>query len=189
MYKVGAVVLAAGLFGACSSDNPTTDGATAEQPTNGDTLAPADPAATTGDAGTTAPAPEGEAPAAEDLCTAIPDLATIEAAIGEAVKDPLGVGDAGYQQSCTLLRAADDFPGVTLTLIPGGTIAGQTEFAKTNFNIDIVPLDGADGFYAGEGNSVYWEGNGNLYQASASLSGDGDARTASLSLLEAWVSA
>ena len=52
-----------------------------------------------------------------------------------------------------------------------------------------MPLDGADGFYAGEGNSVYREGNGNLYQASASLSGDGDARTASLNLLKAWVGA
>ena len=86
------------------------------------------------------------------------------------------------------LARSDDFPGITLTLTPGGTIAGQTEFAKTNFNIDIVPLDGADGFYAGEGNSVYWEGNGNLYQASASLSGDGDARVASLDLLRlGWV--
>jgi len=74
-----------------------------------------------------------------------------------------------------------------LTLIPGGTIAGQIAFAKSNFNIDIIPLDGADGFYAGEGNSVYWEGNGNLYQTSATLSGDGDARTASLNLLKAWL--
>jgi hypothetical protein len=190
MYKVGVVVLAAGLFGACSSDDsttdePTTGGASSDQSASDETLAPVDPAVTTADADTTAP--EGEAPAADDLCTAIPDLATIEAAIGEAVKDPLGVGDAGFQQSCTLLRAVDDFPGVTLTLTPGGTIAGQTEFAKTNFNIDIVPLDGADGFYAGEGSSVYWEGNGNLYQASASLSGDADARTASLNLLQAWL--
>ena len=86
-----------------------------------------------------------------------------------------------------MLRAADDFPGVDLTLVPGGTIAASIEFAKTNFNIDVIPLEGADGFYAGPGNSVYWEGNGNLYQASATLSGDGDARAASLALLQAWL--
>jgi len=183
MYKVGAVLLAAGLCAACSSDNPANGGAVAQQP-SGDIQAPVDPAVTTVDAGTDA---AGEAPTADDLCTTIPDLATIEAAIGEAVKEPLGVGDAGYQQTCTLLRAVDDFPGITLTLIPGGTIAGQIAFAKSNFNIDIIPLDGADGFYAGEGNSVYWEGNGNLYQTSATLSGDGDARTASLNLLKAWL--
>ena len=101
------------------------------------------------------------------------------------MKDPLGVGDPGFQQTCTLLRATDDFPGITFTLTPGGTIAGQTEFAKTNFDIDIVPLEGADGFYAGEGNSVYYEGNGNLYQASATI--DGDSRTASLNMLKAWL--
>ncbi len=188
MCRVGAVVLAAGLFGACSSDNPANGGAVAQQP-SGDTQAPADPAVTTADAANppAGDTPAGDTPAADDLCTTIPDLATIQAAIGEAVKDPLGVGDAGYQQSCTLLRAADDFGGIVLTLVPGGTIAGQTEFAKTNFNIDIVPLDGADGFYAGEGNSVYWEGNGNLYQANATISGDGDARMASLNLLKAWL--
>ncbi len=188
MYKVGAIALAAGLFGACSSDNPTNGGGAAQQP-SGDTQAPADPAVTTGDPATpqAGDTPAGDTPAADDLCTTIPDLATIEAAIGEAVKDPLGIGDAGFQQSCTLLRAADDFGGIVLTLFPGVTIAGQTSFAKTNFNIDIVPLDGADGFYAGEGNSVYWEGNGNLYQANATISGTGDARIASLNLLKAWL--
>jgi len=189
MYRVGAVVLAAGLFGACSSDNPTNGGGATQQP-SGDTMTPVDPAVTTGDAGTDdagTTAPAGDTPAADDLCSVIPDLATIEAAIGEAVKDPLGIGDAGFQQTCTLVRSVDDFPGITLTLVPGGTIAGQIEFAKTNFNIDIVPLDGADGFYAGEGDSVYWEGNGNRYQASATLSGDGDARAASLKLLQAWL--
>ena len=55
---------------------------------------------------------------------------------------------------------------------------------KTNFNIDIVPLAGADGFYAGEGDSVYWEGNGNLYQTSATI--DGDSRTAALNLMKVW---
>ena len=184
-YKVGAVVLAAGLFGACGSDNPTTGAGTAVQPASDETLAPVDAAAvTTGDAGTTAPAPDATA---DDLCTVIPDLATIEEAIGEAVKDPFGIGDAGYQQTCNLLRAVDDFPGITLTLVPGGTIAGLIEYVKTNFNIDIIPIADADGFYAGEGNSVYWEGNGSLYQASATLSGDGDARVASLNLLQAWL--
>jgi len=181
MYKVGAVLLAAGLFGACSSSNPASGGGAATSPAN--------PGATTADAGTTGDdgsgTPAGETPAADDLCTAIPDLATIEAAIGIPVKDPLGVGDAGFQQSCTLLRGTDDFPGITFTLVPGGTIAGQIEFAKTNFSIDIVPLDGADGFYAGEGNSVYWEGNGALYQSSATI--DGDSRTASLNMLKAWL--
>lgn len=182
MYKVGAVVVAAGLFGACSSDNSTNGGATTEQTGSGETLDLADPAVTTGDAGTTADAPEA---GADDLCTTIPDLATIEAAIGVPVKDPLGVGDAGFQQTCTLLDGTDDFPGITFTLIPGRTIAAQTEFVKTNFNIDIVPLEGADGFYAGEGNTVYWEGNGSLYNAGATI--DGDSRTASLNMLKAWL--
>ena len=178
--KVGMVLLAAGLLGACSSSNPATGG--------GATLAPDAPAVSTGDAGTTAPegeAPEGEAPAADDLCSAIPDLATIEAAIGVPVKDPLGSGEPGSLQSCILLRATDDFAGITFTLIPGGTIANQIEYAKTTFDIDIVPLDGAEGFYAGEGNSVYWEGNGALYQAGATI--DGDSRTASLNMLKAWL--
>ena len=181
-YRVGAAVMMAGLFVSCSSESATSGRGDTEQPSGDDTLAPLDPAVTTGDAGTTAPASEA---AADDLCTAIPDLATIEAAIGVPVKDPLGVGDPGFQQTCTLLRATDDFPGITFTLTPGGTIAGQTEFAKTNFDIDIVPLEGADGFYAGEGNSVYYEGNGNLYQASATI--DGDSRTASLNMLKAWL--
>ena len=182
MYKVGAVVLAAGLLGACSSDNPTNGGGATKQP-SGDTLSPLDPAVTTGDAGT--PAPEGGTAAADDLCTVIPDLATIGAALGVAVKDPLGVGDPGAQQSCNLLLATNGSTGLVFTLFPGGTIAGQTEFAKTTFGFDIVPLDGADGFYAGEAYSVYWEGNGNLYQAAATI--DGDSRAASLRVLKAWI--
>ena len=181
-YKVGAIVLAAGLFGACSSDSTTSDSAAREQP-SGETLATAGPAVTTGDAGTTAPAPAPEA-AADDLCSTIPDLAAIEAAIGVPVKDPLGIGDVGSQQTCTLLRATDDFPGVAFTLTPGGTITGQIDFVKTNFSIDIVPLEGAEGFYAGEGESVYWEGNGNLYQTSATI--DGDSQMAALNLMKVW---
>ncbi|MBK9971094.1 MAG: hypothetical protein IPP16_10295 [Acidimicrobiaceae bacterium] len=46
-------------------------------------------------------------------------------------------------------------------------------------------LEGADGFYAGEGESVYHEANGNLYQTQASV--DGDSRAASLSLLRVWL--
>jgi hypothetical protein len=178
MYKVGVVLLAAGLFGACSSSNPATGGlpAASETAAPGQTPAPGE---------TAAPGEQGGPAPTDDLCTAIPDLATIEAAIGVAVKDPLGMGQAGSQQSCTLLRGTDDFPGIVFTYTPGATIAGQIEFAKTNFNIDIVPLAGADGFYAGEGDSVYWEGNGALYQASAVI--DGDSRTASLNMLQAWL--
>jgi len=103
---------------------------------------------------------------------------------GVPVKDPLGIGEAGTQQTCTLLRATDEFPGISFTLKPGGTIAGQIEFVKTNFQIDIVPLEGAEGFYAGEGDSVYWESNGNPYQTSATI--DGDSRIAALNLMKAW---
>lgn len=182
-YTVGMVLLAAGLFGACGSSNPAAGGNATLPP--GATAADA---GTNGDAGTTAPGgetPGGESPAADDLCSVIPDLATIEAAIGIPVKDPLGIGDAGFQQSCTLLRGTDDFPGITFTYTPGATIAGQIEFVKTNFNIDIIPLEGQDGFYAGEGDSVYWEGNGALYQTSAVI--DGDSRGASLRMLQAWL--
>ena len=190
MFKVGVVVMTAALVGACSSDGSTDSANPTEQSGSGDTLAPADPATSGGtdDAGTTADvgsATDVPEEGVEDLCSTIPDLAAIEAAIGVPVKDPLGVGDPGFQQTCTLLRATDDFPGISFTLVPGGTIAGQIEFVKTNFDIDIVPLEGADGFYAGEGDSVYWEGNGSLYQVQASI--DGDSQTASLNLLEAWL--
>jgi hypothetical protein len=172
MYGFAAVLLAAGLLGACSSGS-ANDGATPAQQTNANTPAP-DPAVAT-----------GATPTADDLCTVIPDLATIEAAIGVPVKDPLGVGAAGFQQTCMLLRATDDFPGITFILTPGGTIADQSEFVSNNYGIEIVPLDGVAGFYAGEGDSVYWEGNGNLYQASATI--DGDSRNASLKMLQAWL--
>ena len=173
--SVGSAVLAIGLLGACSTTSSAPQGA--------GTVVPGAPAAP-GEVADTA-APTGGAPAAGDLCTAIPDLAAIEAAIGIPVKDPLGIGEAGFQQSCTLLRGTDDFPGITFTYTPGATMAGQIEFVKTNFGIDIVPLEGAEGFYAGEGNSVYWEGNGALYQASATI--DGDSRAASLNMLKAWL--
>ena len=188
MFKAGAVVLMAGLFGACSSDNPTNGGATAVQPSSGDTLAPVDPAATTGDEGTTASAPAGQTPVVDDLCTTIPDLAAIEAIIGVPVTDPGSVGAAGSQQTCGLIVTTTGGQDVGFTLIPNGTIAAQIEFIKINFpdwSIDIVPLEGAEGFYAGEGDSVYWEGNGGLYQVQALI--DGDSRTASLNLLKAWL--
>ena len=157
-------------LGACSSNNASSDtsiGSTnVTVPAPGDTQ-PTTPVATDG-----------------DLCSTIPDLATIEAAIGVAVKDPLGSGEPGSLQSCVLLRA-DDFAGIVLTLMPARTIAAQTEYAKTTFNIDIVPLEGAAGFYKGEGDSVYYEANGNLYQTSASI--DGDSRTASLNLMKVWL--
>ena len=56
---------------------------------------------------------------------------------------------------------------------------------KTNFKIDIVPLPGFEGYYAGEGDSVYVERNGVLYQTSATI--DGDSRAASQKLMEAWL--
>lgn len=176
-YVMGMALLAVGVLGACSSSSSSGGSGTTAPGAAGATVAPADAAGTTAAAG-------GEAPAG-DLCSSIPDLATIEAAIGIPVKDPLGVGEPGFQQGCTLLRGTDDFPGITFTYTPGATIAAQIEFVSTNFGIDIVPLDGAPGFYAGEGNSVYWEGNGALYQASATI--DGDSRTASLNMLQAWL--
>ena len=189
MFKVGAVVLAAGLFGACSSDNPTNGGATAELPSSGDTLSPVDPAVTTGVAGTAAPAPEEGTPEVDDLCTVIPDLATIEDTIGVPVNDPLSIGGAGSQQTCGLIVSATGGQDVTFTLMPNWTIAAQIKFIETNFpnydNMDIVALEGAEGFYAGEGESVYWEGNGGVYQVQALI--DGDSRTASLDLLKAWL--
>ena len=189
MFKVGAVVLAAGLFGACGSDDPTNGGATAERPSSGDTLAPVDPAVTTGDAGTGAPEPGEGMPVVDDLCTVIPDLAAIEAIIGIPVEDPLSIGDAGSQQTCGLIVSATGGQDVTFTLTPNWTIAAQIKFIEVNFpnynNLDIVALEGAEGFYAGEGESVYWEGNGGLYQVQALI--DGDSRTASLDLLRAWL--
>ena len=188
MSKVGAVVLAAGLFGACSSDNPTNGAATTAQPSSGDTLDPVDPAATTGDAGTTAPAPSGETPVVDDLCTTIPDLAAIEAIIGVPVTDPLSVGAAGSQQTCGLIVSSTGGQDVGFTLIPNWTIDAQIKFIEANFpdsSMDIVPLEGAEGFYAGEGESVYWEGNGSVYQVQALI--DGDSRTAGLNLLKAWL--
>ena len=128
---------------------------------------------------------DGAAAAAKDLCTAVPDPAAIEAAIGVGVKDPLSVGDPGEQQTCTFLRATDDFPGVVFTIAPGATVEGKAKFIKTNFNIDVVPLDGAEGYFAGEGNSVYAERNGSLYQTSASI--DGDSRAASKRLMTTWL--
>ena len=178
------VLFATTAFAACSSEstkNLESGGTTVE--TILGAVEPSTPAANE----TTPLPPETtvSAEAADDLCSTIPDLAAIEAAIGVPVKNPLGIGDAGYQQSCTLQRARDDFPGITFTMTPGRTIAQQIEFAKTNFNIDIVPLVGADGFFQGEGDSVYYEANSTLYQTSASI--DGDSRAASLNLLKVWL--
>ncbi|CAN5633703.1 hypothetical protein BH10ACT2_BH10ACT2_28970 [soil metagenome] len=167
----GSVVLVGSVLGACSSDNAastTSVGATnVTVPVAGDTQPPT-------------PTPTGD-----DLCTTIPDLSAIEAAIGEPVKDPLGIGDAGFQQSCTLLRANDDFPGITFTATPGQTIAAQIEYVQNTFAIAIVPLDGAPGFYSGEGNTVYYEQNGTLYQTGATIAGD--SRTASLNMMKVWL--
>ena len=181
---LGACVLALAVVSGCGSDDSSNDSGAADTAA---TAGESDPAADS----TTAPvdsAPAGGTDTGtevDDLCAVVPDAATIEAAIGVAVKDPLGIGEPGTLQSCTMSRAADDFPGITFTLNPGGTIAAQIDYAKTTFQIDIVPLEGEDGFYAGEGDSVYHEANGNLYQTSASI--DGDSRAASLNLMKAWL--
>lgn len=166
----GSVLLVGSVLSACGSDSA---GSTTIGTTNVTAPAPGDP-------GPTTPVVTGD-----DLCASIPDLAAIEAAIGEPVKDPLGIGDAGFQQTCTLLLANDGFPGVTFTATPERTIAAQIEFVKSTFSIDIVPLEGAPGFYAGEGNTVYYELSGTLYQTGASI--DGDSRTASLNLMKVWL--
>lgn len=167
----GSVLIVGSMLGACSSSSTKSD--TAVGSTNVTVPAAVDTQPTT-------PVATGD-----DLCASIPDLAAIEAAIGEPAKDPLGVGEAGFLQTCTLLRAGDDFPGITFSATPGQTIAAQIEYVKNTFAIDIVPLDGAAGFYAGEGNSVYYELNGTLYQTNATI--DGDSRTASLNLMKVWL--
>lgn len=167
----GAVVIVGSVLGACSSDKATNSTAVGS---------PDETVLAVGDTQPTTPAVTGD-----DLCASIPDLAAIEAAIGEPAQDPLGVGEAGFQQTCTLSRASDGFPGITFTATPGLTIAAQIEYVKNTFAIDIVPLEGAAGFYAGEGNSVYYELNGTLYQTGATI--DGDSRTASLNLMKVWL--
>ena len=104
------------------------------------------------------------------------------------VKDPLSVGAAGSQQSCGLIVSTTGGQDVSLGLIPNWTIDAQIKAIDAMFpdsNTEIVPLEGAEGFYAGEGMTVYWEGNGSLYQTQALI--DGDSRTAALNLLKAWL--
>ena len=167
----GSMLILGSVLGACSSNSTTSN-------------------TSVGSTNVTVPAPDDTQPATPvatdgDLCATIPDLAAIEAAIGVPVKDPLGIGEAGFQQTCTLLRANDDFPGITFTATPGQTMAAQIDYVKNTFSIDIVPLDGAPGFFAGEGDTVYYELNGTLYQTGAVI--DGDSRTASLNLMKVWL--
>ncbi len=167
----GAVLIVGSVLGGCSSNNAVSN--TSVGSTNVTVPAPDDTQASQA----TIPG------VGANLCDSIPDFAAIEAAIGVAVKSPLGVGEIGAQQSCNLVRTTDDFPGIVFTATPGRTIAAQIEFVSTNFGIDIVPLEGADGFYKGEGDSV--ELNGTLYQTNATI--DGDSRTASLNLMKLWL--
>ena len=131
-HALGAVAIAAALFGACSSDNPVNGADTAAQPGATDPAAPAD---TDGAADSSAPA---SAAVVDDLCATIPDLAAIEAAIGVPVKNPLGIGEPGGLQSCTLQRATDDFAGISFTLFPGGTIAAVSYTHLTLPTSDLV---------------------------------------------------
>ena len=64
LYGLGAVLLTAGLLGACSSEGATGGSSTAQQPGATEVLPP--------DATVTS----GATPTADDLCTVIPDLAT-----------------------------------------------------------------------------------------------------------------
>ncbi len=168
-----SVLIVGSVLGACSSNNAVSN--TSVGSTNVTVPAPGDTQATQA----TIPG------VGANLCDSIPDLAAIEAAIGVAVKSPLGVGEMGAQQSCNLLRATDDFPGIVFTATPGRTIGAQIDFVSTNFGIDIVPLEGEAGFYKGEGDSVYYELNGTLYQTSATI--DGDSRAASVNLMKLWL--
>jgi hypothetical protein len=123
LYGLGAVLLTAGLLGACSSQGATGGSSTAQQPGATEVLPP--------DATVTS----GATPTADDLCTVIPDLATIEAAIGVPVKDPMGIGIAGSQQTCMLLRATDDFPGITFmltALVQLGSRRSSSRYSQTS---------------------------------------------------------
>ena len=190
-YAFGAVVMVGLAISACGgSDEASTDtGAddvVVESVTPGETETPVATAAPDAETPVDTATDSGDAPT-EGLCASIPDPAAIEAAIGEAVKDPLDNGEPGYAQGCTLLRAADEFPGITFSFTPDRSIDDQIAFVSTNFGIDIVPLPGADGFYIGEGNSVYYVLDGDLYQTSASLSGDGDPQAAAVNMMNAWL--
>lgn len=194
-YAFSAVLMVGLLMSACGSDEGSSD--TGADDVVVESVTPAETAAPDAETPTATAAPDAETPVAteaasgdaptEGLCASIPDLDAIEGAIGEAVKDPLDNGEPGYAQGCTLLRAADDFPGITFNFTPDRSIDDQIEFVSSNFDIDIVPLPGADGFYIGEGNSVYYVLDGDLYQTSASLSGDGDPQAAAVNMMNAWL--
>lgn len=195
-YAFSAVLMVTLAMSACGgSDEGSTD--TGADDVVVESVTPAETAAPDAETPVATEAPDAEMPVdtatdsgdapTEGLCASIPDAAAIEAAIGEAVKDPLDSGDPGFLQGCTLLRAADDFPGITFSFTPDRTIDAQIEYVSSTFGIDIVPMPGADGFYIGEGNSVYYELDGDLYQTGASLSGDGDPQAAAVNMMNAWL--
>ena len=171
----GAPAVTDAAAGSATTDGPVASDAPAtDAPVTTDGSTPADTEAATGDAPT------------EGLCASIPDLAAIEAAIGEAVKEPLDSGDPGYAQGCTLLRAADDFPGITFSFTPDRSIDDQIEYVSTNFGIDIVPLAGVDGFYVGEGNSCTTCSTETSTRPRATINGD-DPQTAAVNMMKAWL--
>ena len=131
-HACGALLMAGLVMSACGSDDGAssdTDAAPAvtDAPvTSGAPVATDAPVSGDDPVTTDAPTTDGSAPAeTEGLCASIPDPAAIEAAIGEAVKEPLDSGDPGYAQGCTLLRAADDFPGITFNFTPDRSIDDQ----------------------------------------------------------------
>ncbi len=187
LLMAGVVMSACGSDDGASSDTDAAPAVTDAPVTSGAPVATDAPVSGDDPVTTDAPTTDGSAPAEiEGLCASIPDPAAIEAAIGEAVKEPLDSGDPGYAQGCTLLRAADDFPGITFNFTPDRSIDDQIAYVSTNFGIDIVPLEGVEGFYVGEGNSVYYVLDGDLYQTGATINGD-DPQTAAVNMMTAWL--
>jgi hypothetical protein len=186
---LSALAIAGTVLGACSSDQAETK--TSKTNTSGTTVAETVPAAansaTTG--ATAAAGQDGSTPGAPasgvEFCSTIPDAAAVEAAIGVAVKSPLSVGDQQVSPSCTYLRSADDFPGISFYAHYDHTLAQETAFVKTNFGADITPLDAFPGFSRGPGDAVYYEAGGNLYSAQATF--DGDGVVAAVKLLQVWL--
>ena len=130
--------------------------------------------------------PAAPAPTEGEFCETVPDAAAIEGAIGVAVKDPSSVGIPGSLITCSYLSEGSGGQDVSFSASYGRTIAMQTEYLKETLSVDVTPLEGADGFYDGEGDSVYYELDGNLYQVQALLP-EGDNVAAAVSLLRLWL--
>lgn len=172
----------------CGSDSPD-DGADAAETTaaGADTDAVEATGAPVTVAATVDSAPAAPATAASgDFCATVPSAADIETAIGVAVTSPLASGQAATAPTCSYLRAADDFPAISFHVVYGQTIAQQIEYVKNTFSIDITPMADEPGFYLGEGNSVYYESDGNLYQTQATIDESGPGQAAVL-LMRIWL--